>query len=759
MTKTAKHSLTEKKIRNERSKACMRNLRERIKNDPAMYEEYKKKERERYKARKEAGKIKSVQELSERERRNIRKRWRQRSKRSYDARKNQEKNRENMEMRIREYTPPSTPSPDEQHIIEAIPGPSRQAIQGKLAQRRNREHLKKEIDLLKEKLYKAEKKVRKYKARLIRNKKTEEKTKPETPNKTVRKMLRGQTVTPEVKRNLLINEVIQNQLKTNYDGQKTSEGKKKFIHCISGKVVKKYRLTNFISSITSKRTAFKRSPLAENQRRTSAVRIKKLVEAFYEEDQVSRMCPGKNDTVTYRKIKKQKRYLNDSLKNIYNAFKVAHPRVTISYSAFCKCRPFWVLEPNARLRETCLCIIHDNMALMLSKLKALKIIHPGTPSEMLKEICCDSSNEDCLARMCCRCKLKELKVLEYDGAELITYEKWSTKRVEVMVKGAKKVCQRTIKEKIHCSKEVLVSETLKAVPNFLSHSRKIVHQYRSIDYIKKNLALDEVLVHIDFSENYICKYAQEIQSVHFGGSKQQISLHTVVIYYRPNESTTVVPVSICTMSENLRHDPAAICSHLEPVIVEILKLVPQLRVVNFLSDGPCTQYKNKTMFYLMASYLSEKLGVEILRWHYSESGHGKGAPDGVGGTLKRTADKLVGQGKDMSTFKVLVEELTNNCKGIKCIPVTVSQFFDTIIPENIRPFKGTMAIRELVWQRNRRHGLQARKLSCTDCIVEDCSHFGLGFIDFTYLQKDADEENAYQSILFIPSYFLLICSV
>lgn len=136
----------------------MKKLRERIKNDPEMYEEYKKKERERYKARKEAGTIKSVQDLSERERRNIRKRWRQRSKRSYDAKKNQEKNRENMEMRIREYTPPSTPFPDEQHIIEAIPDPSRQAIQGKLAQRRNREHMKKEIDLLKEKLNNAEKK-------------------------------------------------------------------------------------------------------------------------------------------------------------------------------------------------------------------------------------------------------------------------------------------------------------------------------------------------------------------------------------------------------------------------------------------------------------------------------------------------------------------------------------------------------------------------------------------------------------------------
>nr|CAI5865629.1 unnamed protein product [Callosobruchus analis] len=37
-----------------------------------------------------------------------------------------------------------------------------------------------------------------------------------------------------------------------------------------------------------------------------------------------------------------------------------------------------------------------------------------------------------------------------------------------------------------------------------------------------------ILVHIDFSENYVCKYSCEVQSAHFGGSKPQITLHTAV---------------------------------------------------------------------------------------------------------------------------------------------------------------------------------------------------------------------------------------
>lgn len=47
---------------------------------------------------------------------------------------------------------------------------------------------------------------------------------------------------------------------------------------------------------------------------------------------------------------------------------------------------------------------------------------------------------------------------------------------------------------------------------------------------KNKLTESEIVVHCDFSENYVCKFTEEVQAMHFGASKQQISLHTGVIY-------------------------------------------------------------------------------------------------------------------------------------------------------------------------------------------------------------------------------------
>nr|CAH7731989.1 unnamed protein product [Callosobruchus chinensis] len=63
------------------------------------------------------------------------------------------------------------------------------------------------------------------------------------------------------------------------------------------------------------------------------------------------------------------------------------------------------------------------------------------------------------------------------------------------------------------------------------------------------------------------------------------------------------------------------------------------------------------MFHLACSYLANLLDVKTMTWHFSEAGHGKGAPDGVGGCLKRNADAIVGRGKDLSNLDVLAAEL------------------------------------------------------------------------------------------------------
>ncbi|KAJ8875786.1 hypothetical protein PR048_023685 [Dryococelus australis] len=119
--------------------------------------------------------------------------------------------------------------------------------------------------------------------------------------------------------------------------------------------------------------------------------------------------------------------------------------------------------------------------------------------------------------------------------------------------------------------------------------------------------------------------------------------------------------SFCTLPDCLDHGVHAIWAHLKP----ILKTLPySVNTIHFWSDRPSTQYRNKQCSRDMFP------NVQHFTWNYHEAGYGKGAPDGIGGTCKRTADNLVSQGKyipDVGTLisapkenidKIIIEEMT-----------------------------------------------------------------------------------------------------
>lgn len=109
---------------------------------------------------------------------------------------------------------------------------------------------------------------------------------------------------------------------------------------------------------------------------------------------------------------------------------------------------------------------------------------------------------------------------------------------------------------------------------------------------------NDVLIPIDFSENYLCKCAHEIQSVHFGGSHQQITLHTGVAYLKPNISEQLEVISFSSLSESLQHDPSAIGAHFEKIISYIKgNKIVNIENLYFLSDSLSTQYRNRRMFF------------------------------------------------------------------------------------------------------------------------------------------------------------------
>nr|CAI5845654.1 unnamed protein product [Callosobruchus analis] len=354
---------------------------------------------------------------------------------------------------------------------------------------------------------------------------------------------------------------------------------------------------------------------------------------------------------------RKKPFLNDSLKNLYTKFCFKEKRFRVSYAFFCRLRPFWVLIPPAASRQTCLCATHENMRLLVSKLKVLNIIVVGSPDSLVKSICCESVTEVCLQGLCKQCKFH----------------------------------------------------------NCMFHIPEVRHQHESITYFKTNLQEGDILIHMDFSQNYECKYS-EIQSAHFGGSKSQITLHTVEWYYH--------------LSDNLRHDPASILANLNSLFKIIKDTFPAVNNDHFVSDGPTTRYKNKTMFFPFAAEFAKLLGPSNMTWNFTENGHGEGAADGIGGCVKRMADRVIAHGKDIPNLEILVEVLQKSYSGIVFSVIIIEDIesVDDLIPFFIKPFKGTLKIRSTIWSSKNPGAIHFRRLTCVVGCRYDvlCEHYHLG---------------------------------
>ncbi|KAL3282362.1 hypothetical protein HHI36_005548, partial [Cryptolaemus montrouzieri] len=119
------------------------------------------------------------------------------------------------------------------------------------------------------------------------------------------------------------------------------------------------------------------------------------------------------------------------------------------------------------------------------------------------------------------------------------------------------------------------------------------------------------------------------------------------------------------------------------------------------------------------------------------SGHGKGAPDGVGDLLKRTADRLVESGRNINELHILLDELRKSFPNVSlcCIFSEDIAKWD-IIPESLSAFSGTMEIHQLTWCHTDKDLIRARRLSCFKCnLSNEYSHYGLGSISLQIIVK------------------------
>lgn len=514
------------------------------------------------------------------------------------------------------------------------------------------------------------------------------------------------------------------------------------------KLMRKYKLLKWAESqLPLSHRRWQLDPFENGYNRKSKTNpVISLVKDFYCRDDVSRMTTGKKNTITRKKLKMQRRLLTDTLQNLHKKFLSEHTQ-TVSYSYFCALRPFWVVEPTELDRETCQCKVHENTQFMADKLFSLNVLNTNNLEQLVTEMVCDDDSKACAYGECIACKHKKCNFNPPDDAVVsrpITYNQWKLKKVprvttdDENAKNEQDLITVTKKEDVESTIKCLIADFMTSLQKFKRHAYNIRRQYGVYKTVRENLHPDECMLHVDFSENYTCKYSNETQSLHFGGSHEQASLHTGILYVGKDT------IPFCTISKCRQHDPPAIWAHLKPILEMTREKNPQVTTLHVFSDGPTTQYKQRGNFYLLCTE-PYKMGFNAVVWHFFEASHGKGAPDGIGGALKRTADRLIRLGNDipdtMALYNLLLQHTSVKLIYIPCSEVT--SYTDYVKSLGVLPtVKGTMKLHQIISVNPQK--IKYRDISCvcklyTEGIL-DCHCYQIAAFEFDVSERIDDVE-------------------
>lgn len=595
------------------------------------------------------------------------------------------------------------------------------------------EKMRKEISESKTKINQLKRERDRYKKRLERQKTkdatlTESNTKDETPenqisvkpieniddspNTKVNVLLKDRVIPEDVKKELLFGVAFKDQVLSNLAMSPLQLQNKISESVLSGNLLVKYRLHKKVAKILP----YKRNKIMVknngkmncNKRRYNPLKeiAKYKVRDFFESSRISRMCPGKANVITKKKNKKQKRLLNYSLKSCYSQFQKLNPSHLISFTTFYKCKPFWVVQPSLKDRETCACVKHENFKFVVSKLFNEKIAGHQNVSKF-------ADND------------YELNLPDENKNDTVTTYQWKTISEERNIGNQTKNIRFTAKVNLKMTKYELLVFFSKELPVFKVHHKTASHQTKYLEETIRSLRANECAIQIDFSENYIAKLNSEIQSMHFGASKRQISIHTGVAYW--GNKTGREMASFATVSDNLDHNAYAIWCHMKPILrwLSTKFNAENLEKLYMFSDGPSSQYKNKFNIYLAVSHLKKSFPKSEVSWNFSASGHGKGPMDGVGGTIKRLADNCVSRGSDITSAKdflnLVKPELKKTCI-FEIDAKDISEAKAKLADKNYPIIQNIFRAHQITWGNP--GVINSRLLSCQSCPFSDnCCHF------------------------------------
>jgi hypothetical protein len=450
----------------------------------------------------------------------------------------------------------------------------------------------------------------------------------------------------------------------------STKKRRKLHHVINGEMIRKYRRVSKVSQ----KTGFSRKSLSningktfndiKEKRKSLSKQIEDKVVDFFNREDNSRTQPGKADAKRTERGTEQTKVLTDYLKNLHDKFSAENHNIQVSLTTFSRLRPKNILLTSFISRNTCQCLHHQNMALKVKAMRKAGVRISENPENLihhpeLDEICSDALPDP------------------------FTYSVW--KKVDI---GNGKMKMKVVEETKPLS--VFTTEMQKQVNDFAQHVSRVREQYQQVRLLKDNLKQNEMIVQMDFTENFSCRSLEEVQSAYWNQS--MVTLHPIVAYHK--HEGDLKHTSFVVVSDEMSHSASSVCAFLDEIIPKLKEIVPSLEKIHYWTDSPSSQYRNKFIFHSLLMHKTA-YGVEA-RWNYFEAGHGKGPCDGLGGTTKRLADQAIKQGKvviqDANDF---YNWASQSSKGIKFVYVSQdttkakqAEFSGLVL----KPVKGTMKL-------------------------------------------------------------------
>ena len=520
----------------------------------------------------------------------------------------------------------------------------------------------------------------------------------------VDKLLAGGKCTNHVRRALIYHHTLVDAIRKRYMSQKSAKQRQMIAKLTLSLLLKKYslqkhakksigmtvRTSRFLGSTADTLPYSRMNPNSKTQKFTQRVT------AFYLRDENSKMTPGKKDSITRFKQKMQKRFLLDTMSQLHK-YLSENPFGSMSYTLFCKLRPFWVLPPTLADRDTCACKKHANLQFQADRLLQMEVLDVAEKSieSIASALACDRSSKKCMYSECVACRDSTPSYHTYAVDTAVWWWAWQTGYEEKTNKDGQLVKFKvTKKEKVHGTIQELVSKFTSACQVFRKHVFNIRHQYSIQCELRKRIEATwtECVLHIDFPENSTCAYSNEIQAVHSGGSHTQATMDTGVMYVG-NEV-----ISFCTVSDSHRHDPPAIWTYMSPVFEHIRSVYPDVIKVHFVSDGPTTQYRKKPTSTCSAVGCMNKVS------------------------------RMVAHGTSVKLFYV---------------PESAFQEMDKVVSKHLVPIPCTMTIHQVI--SSKPFYIICRDLGCTCSESMCCAYFNVKHFRFPLHLECSESDNAQSS--------------